>query len=67
MWGTFDWKPIHFRTPIPADVTKATLVLGLELTTGKVSFDDVRVTINARAWAGSPVLSAGRVYTGLSF
>ena len=64
LWGTFDWKPIHFRTAIPADAARVTLVLGLEATTGKVLFDDVRVTINARPWAGGPAAPAGHVYTG---
>ena len=64
LWGTFEWRSIQFRTAIPADATKVTLVLGLEATTGKVSFDDVRVTINARPWAGSPAASASHVYTG---
>ena len=64
LWGTFDWKAIHFRAAIPADVTKATLVLGLEATTGKVSFDDVRVSVPAHPWSGGPVAATGHVYTG---
>ena len=50
LWGTFDWTPEHFRAVVPADATKATLVLGLEATTGRAWFRDVSVTVNARAF-----------------
>ena len=55
LWGTFDWTPEHFRAVVPADATKATLVLGLEATTGRAWFRDVSVTVNARPFAGGPV------------
>ena len=64
LWGTFDWTPEHFRAVVPADATKATLVLGLEATTGRASFRDVSVTVNARPFGGGPVAPAGHVYTG---
>ncbi|MBC8041736.1 MAG: cellulase family glycosylhydrolase, partial [Opitutaceae bacterium] len=43
--GTFDWKKFSTRILIPKDATKLTLHLGLELVTGAVWFDDVRVTL----------------------
>lgn len=42
--GTFDWRQAGVRTRIPEDATRLTLLLGLELVTGKVWFDEVRVT-----------------------
>ena len=44
VFGTFDWKPIRFIAEVPADATEAWLVLGLELTTGRVWFDEVKIT-----------------------
>ena len=64
LWGTFDWTAEHFRAVVPADATKATLVLGLEATTGRAWFRDVSVTVNARPFGGGPVAPAGHVYTG---
>jgi len=64
LWGTFGWTPEHFRAVVPADATKATLVLGLEATTGRAWFRDVSVTVSARPFSGGPVAPAGRIYTG---
>jgi endoglucanase len=64
LWGTFGWTPVHFRAMIPPDATRVTLVLGLEVTSGQVAFDDVSVTVHARPWAGRPVAAAGHAYTG---
>ena len=64
LWGTFDWTPERFRATVPADATKATLVLGLEATTGRAWFRDITVTVNARPFAGGPVAPASQVYTG---
>ena len=64
LWGTFGWTPERFRAVVPADATKATLVLGLQETTGRAWFRDVSITFNARAFAGGPVAPAGHVYTG---
>jgi len=66
LWGTFDWTVERFRAVVPADATKATLVLGLEATTGRASFRDVTVTVNARPFGGDPVARAARAYTGHS-
>ena len=47
VYGTFDWKPVEFTTQIPKDATSAELVLGLEVTSGRASFDDVGITVAA--------------------
>lgn len=43
--GTFDWTPVRFAVRVPADATRVTLFLGLEDVTGKVWFDDIKITI----------------------
>ena len=63
LWGTFDWTVEHFRAAVPADATKATLVLGLEATNGISEFTDIRISVHARMFAGDPV-TQGVVYNG---
>lgn len=63
LWGTFNWTPERFRAVVPADATKATLVLGLEATTGRAWFTDIAVTVNARPYGG-PLVTKGPAYTG---
>ncbi len=43
--GSFDWQKVGFTVRVPADATEMRLCLGLENVTGKVWFDDVRVTV----------------------
>lgn len=45
VWGTFDWKSVGFVAAVPKDATEADLMLGLEATTGRVWFDNIRVTV----------------------
>lgn len=45
--GSFDWTRFTRLATIPADATAATLTLGLEEVTGRVWFDNVRVTHQA--------------------
>jgi len=45
LFGTFDWRPLRFAAEVPADATEAWLVLGLEETTGRVWFDDLKVSV----------------------
>jgi hypothetical protein len=59
--GTFDWQRVAFTVRLPTNASQATLVLGLEQVTGKVWFDDVRITVarppvrrEAAAPAGPP-------------
>ena len=63
LWGTFDWRAEAFQAVIPPNATEVWLVLGLEETTGLAQFDDVRVTVDGRPYAGGPVTS-GPAYTG---
>ena len=43
--GTFDWQRAAFTTRIPTNATSVVLQLGLEQVTGKVCFDDVKLTV----------------------
>jgi endoglucanase len=43
--GTFEWETFSTRILIPREATKLTLHLGLELVTGAVWFDEVRITL----------------------
>ncbi len=43
--GTFDWKPLKFLARIAPDATGGQLSLGLQESSGKVWFDQVRITI----------------------
>ena len=63
LWGTFSPARKQFRATVPADAVKATLVLGLEATTGKAWFSEVSATVHARPFAGGPV-TPGAVWTG---
>ena len=64
LWGTFGWTPERFRAAIPADAKTATLVLGLELTTGRAWFQDIMVTVNAHPFAGGPIAPMKPIYSG---
>ncbi len=44
--GTFGWDTWSNRILIPGDATGVTLFLGMDLVTGTVWFDDVRVTLS---------------------
>ncbi len=52
--GAFDWTDIRFAVRIPADATAVSLMLGLEQVTGKVWFDDVKITIARLPETGRP-------------
>ncbi|OGV62706.1 MAG: hypothetical protein A3K19_24375 [Lentisphaerae bacterium RIFOXYB12_FULL_65_16] len=43
--GTFDWQHVIFAVRVPDDVTSLSLYLGLESVTGKVWFDDIKITV----------------------
>jgi len=62
--GSFDWKPVDFTAYIPADSTKADLILGLEDSTGKVAFDDIRITVTQRPRPRPAHRPAGPTFTG---
>ncbi len=62
--GTFDWRRVVFPVRIPDDATAATLVLGLEMVTGRVWFDDFRFTIRKPPFKVVPRAPQGPVYRG---
>lgn len=63
--GSFDWKRFCFTVRVPADATQMQLCLGLELVTGKVWFDDVRVVVRRPPLPTAPPRVAdGPVYKG---
>ena len=50
--GTFDWMRVSRTMRIPGAVRKATLVLGLEATSGKAWFDDIELRVGRQARGG---------------
>lgn len=64
VYGTFDWKPVRFLGSVPKDATGATLILGLEMVTGRVWFDDVKTTIVRRRRSSDSSAKLGPVYKG---
>ena len=64
VWGTFDWKEVSFIAHVPGDVTEATLLLGIENTTGTAWFDDITITVIAKKPARPGERPAGPVYKG---
>lgn len=62
--GTFDWKPVRFVARIAEDATEAWLHLGLEATTGRAWFDDLRITIGHPPTQHPTTPAAGPVYKG---
>ncbi|MEY3896185.1 MAG: hypothetical protein RLZZ214_1705 [Verrucomicrobiota bacterium] len=55
--AAFDWKRLSTRILIPADATRLTLHLGMELVTGTAWFDNVSVTL-AREVRDAPAAPA---------
>jgi len=64
LFGSFDWKPVEFRTVIPADATDAELILGLEAVGGRAQFDDIKITVARGPRVRPPYAPEGAVYTG---
>ena len=64
--GTFNWQRAGFTARVPADATNLTLVLGLEQVTGKVWFDDLRLTVAKAPLMVQPEPVAGPVFKGHS-
>jgi endoglucanase len=64
VFGTFDWKPVRFTAEVPADSTEAWLVLGLEQTTGRAWFDDVKIAVIGHRRKVPAARPAGPVYKG---
>ncbi len=64
--GTFDWRRAAFTAQVPADTTSLTLVLGLEQVSGKVWFDDLKLTVAKAPLTVQPGPVAGPVFKGHS-
>ena len=62
--GTFDWRRAAWQAIVPPDATEVTLVLGLERVTGRVWFDDVRVTVRRPPVVAKPRPAGGPVHKG---
>ena len=63
--GTFDWRRVTWQASVPADAEKMVLLLGLENVTGRVWFDDVRVTVRRPLPPMPAAVAAGKsVYRG---
>ncbi|WP_337173928.1 cellulase family glycosylhydrolase [Paludisphaera sp.] len=52
--GSFGWSRVSFTKSVPDDLRAAELVLGLEATTGRVTFDDARIEILPARRAAAP-------------
>jgi hypothetical protein len=64
IFGTFDFQPHRFLAEIPADAIEASLVLGLEATTGKVWFDDLKITVVGVRRRAAAVPTSQAAYKG---
>ncbi|HEX2950397.1 MAG TPA: cellulase family glycosylhydrolase [Armatimonadota bacterium] len=64
--GTFDWRPVAFMVQVPDTATSIKLLLGLELVSGKVWFDNVKVTVRHLAVQDNPRLVQKTLYKGHS-
>jgi endoglucanase len=62
--GSFPWRNVAFRVAVPADAQKISLVLGLELVTGKAWFDDVRVSVHRPLRTRQTPVTTGSRFTG---
>lgn len=64
VYGTFGWKAVVFGPWVPQDASAAWLALGLEQTTGKAWFDDIRITVAALPRPRPAQPHPGPAYTG---
>ncbi|MBI4979267.1 MAG: cellulase family glycosylhydrolase [Spirochaetes bacterium] len=64
--GTFDWKDVSFTATIDDTIQSAELVLGLEMCTGDVWFDDLYISVikDRPAALPTPKANAGPAYRG---
>ncbi|MDR1964326.1 MAG: glycoside hydrolase family 5 protein, partial [Planctomycetaceae bacterium] len=67
LFGTFDWKRIRFDVVVPKNTTSATLVLGLENTTGRVFLDDIEMTVIGKRRTIRKEPENKTIYKGHSF
>ena len=64
IWGTFDWSEAAFYAAVPDDITEATLLLGIENTTGTAWFDDIAITVLGKQPARPAVKPTNPPYKG---
>jgi hypothetical protein len=64
--GTFDWKRTAFTARIPTNATAVTLCLGMEQVTGKVWFNDVKISAYKPPLTKKPAPMPGPMFTGRS-
>jgi hypothetical protein len=62
--GTFGWRRVVWQAYVPDDATQAALVLGLESVTGRVWFDDVKITVRRVLPPLVARAAAGPIYRG---
>jgi hypothetical protein len=62
--GTFDWKRASVFARVPPNATAVTLYLGLEQVTGRVRFDDLKITIARPPAPARPAPRPGRLFKG---
>lgn len=63
---SYDWTTLRFKTSVPADAIAATLLLGLQESSGAVSFRNLHVAIVRRLPQPPATPATGPVYTGHS-
>lgn len=64
--GSFDWRTVAFRVSVPDDARDVQLALGLEQVSGKVWYDDVRVTVYRSLRRTPRPVATGPVFKGHS-
>jgi endoglucanase len=62
--GTFDWQRFVFPVRVPDDATEIALHLGLEAVTGRVWFDDIKITVRKPPFVVEPRVVQGPAYKG---
>jgi endoglucanase len=62
--GTFDWRPAAFDVRVPPTASDVRLYMGLEGVTGKVWFDDLKITIRRLPFVPPPAVTTGEPYKG---
>ncbi|MBN2450307.1 MAG: cellulase family glycosylhydrolase [Lentisphaeria bacterium] len=62
--GSFDWRRVVFPVRVPEDAVEVSIYLGLESVTGKVWFDDIKVTVRKPPFVATPRRAGGPVYKG---
>ncbi len=62
--GTFDWRRAAFDVRVPGTATDVRLYMGLEAVTGKVRFDDLKISVGLPGFVPAPAVTSGEMFTG---